>query len=101
MQMGAKARALGHNCNDAVAQLLRIERADSYTVERTALGNHFQQLRKLDRRFQVAAVSSQVNPGEYHFLETLLRKTVQSSKNLARRDAARSTPRDWDDAKRA
>src|SRR5215469_8874764 len=87
--------------DDAVAQLLGIERAYPNALNLTALGDHFEQVREFNRRRKVLPVAAKMNAAQRRFLETAAMNLVERFDHAPRLDAARSAARERHDAERA
>src|SRR5215470_8590894 len=74
--------------DDAIAQLLGIERADPHAFERASLGNHLEQLGQLNRRLEVFAVAAQMHAGQDDLADAASMKIVQRRHHASRVDAA-------------
>ena len=77
MNMRTELVASRNHLDDAIAQLFGIERADSHSLYRASLRDHFQQIGKFDLRVEILAVTAEMNSGENHFLEAACVKIVQ------------------------
>src|SRR5271163_2772068 len=84
--------------HDPIAQLFRIKRAEAHAIQRASLGDHLEQLGKVDLRFEVLAVPTKMNPGQHDFLEAALMQIVERRHHAARLDAARGAARKRYDA---
>src|SRR6266849_8109741 len=70
MHMRTELVALRNHIDNAVAQLLGIERTDSHAFYRASLRDHFEQVGEFDLQVEVLAISTEMNAGENYFLET-------------------------------
>src|SRR5208282_5765407 len=99
--MGAEFAASPDYLDYLIAQLFGVERADSNTVDRRSLGNHFQQPGQIDRRRQVFAVAAKMHARERDLFEASLRQPVERGNYAARLDATRGSARNRNDTEAA
>src|SRR5713101_3923096 len=100
MEMRTKLAALCNQRNYPVAQLVGVERAQTYSLDRRTFGDHFQKFFEPNRRIKILPVAAQVDAGKNHFLETARMKPVERRDHTARFDATRQSARKWHDTER-
>src|ERR1700689_284230 len=98
MKMRTKFRAARYYFDDPVPQLLGIERANPDPLDRTSLGDHFEQAGQFHLRLEVLAITAEMHPGQNDFLEAARMQIVERRYHAARLDAPRSSARKRHDA---
>src|SRR5271166_1691975 len=96
--MRAEFCAARNYFHDPIAQLFRIERADTHAIQWAPLSDHLEQLGEVDLRLEVLAVATEMNPSQHDFLEAALVKIVKRRHHAARLDAPRGAARKRYDA---
>src|SRR6266851_5278879 len=98
MKMRAKLFAARNYLHDAIAQLLGIERAYPHTLNRASLSDHLQQIRQINSRLQVFAITAEMHPRKNNFLEPARVQLVERDHHSARLDTSRGSARKRHDA---
>src|SRR5215469_1315600 len=101
MQMRTEFLATRNYFDDAIAQLLGIERTDPYSFERASLGDHLEQVGQLNRRLEVLAVATEMHSGEDDLADAARVKIVQRRHHASRLDAAGTAARERHDTEGA
>src|SRR5882757_9450534 len=90
MKMRTKLFTARQDPQNVVAQLFRIERADSNAFERASLGDHLEQGRQIASRIKILAVAAEMDAREHDFLEAARVEIVERRNHASRLDAAGS-----------